>query len=169
MADPISTAWAALRAANLHKSDALHAQAARFGATGIISAVVDVALTWLLQVGLGLMGQAGARSVGFVAGTLVAYLLNRKFTFRAKFSVRRFIAVAALYFVSWLANVEIYQRVFAWLHQSTTFTDTQILPLAYFVAQGITTVVNFVVQRSIIFRPPRRVKRGGGSPRGRRA
>lgn len=156
MADPISTAWAALRAANLHKSDALHAQAARFTMTGLISAGIDISLTWLLQVGFGVLGQGWARSVGYIAGTSVATLLNRKFTFRAKFSLRRFIAVAVLYLVSWLANVEIYQRLFTWLHEATVLTETPVLLIAYAVAQGVTTAVNFVVQRSIIFRAPRK-------------
>ncbi|WP_394281449.1 GtrA family protein [Corynebacterium sp.] len=153
MADPISTAWAALRAANLHKSDALHAQAARFGLSGLISASIDVGLTWLLQVGLGVLGQGYARSVGYIAGTLVAYILNRRFTFREKFSARRFVAVVALYFVSWLLNVEIYQSLFGWLHENTVLTQTPVLLIAYAVAQSITTAINFVVQRSIIFRP----------------
>ncbi|WP_018296752.1 GtrA family protein [Corynebacterium lubricantis] len=156
MADPISTAWAALRAANLHKSDALHAQAARFGMTGLVSAGLDVALTWILQVGLGVLGQGWARSVGYIVGTTVATILNRKFTFRAPFSLRRFIAVAVLYFVSWLANVEIYQRVFTWLHEATVLTETPVLLIAYVIAQGITTTINFVVQRSVIFKPPRK-------------
>ncbi|WIM67873.1 GtrA family protein [Corynebacterium breve] len=155
MADPISTAWAALRAANLHKSDALHAQAARFGATGAISAGVDVTLTWLLQIGLGVLGQGWARSVGYVAGTFVAYLLNRRFTFRAQFSKRRFVAVIALYTLSWLANVELYHRIFVWLHEATVLTETPVLLIAYAISQGLITVVNFVVQRSVIFRPPR--------------
>lgn len=154
MADPISTAWAALREANLHKSDALHAQATRFGSIGLLSAGIDVVVTWVLQVGLGVLGQGYARSAGYIAGTLVAYFLNRRFTFRQKFSLRRFIAVAVLYFLSWLLNVEIYQQTFSWLQEFTGLSETPVLLLAYVVAQSITTVINFVVQRSIIFRPP---------------
>ncbi|WP_237559296.1 GtrA family protein [Corynebacterium pilosum] len=80
-------------------------------------------------------------------------MLNRRFTFREKFSARRFVAVVVLYFVSWLLNVEIYQSLFGWLHENTVLTQTPVLLIAYAVAQSITTAINFVVQRSIIFRP----------------
>lgn len=47
----------------------------------MLAALIDVSLTWLLQIGFGLLSADPARAVGFIIGTWAAYLLNRRWTF----------------------------------------------------------------------------------------
>ncbi len=81
MAAASSWTWrgAAQRAS---RSTSLRAQSAKFAVTGgVLAALIDVSLTWLLQIGFGLLSADPARAVGFIIGTWAAYLLNRRWTF----------------------------------------------------------------------------------------
>ena len=89
MSNPIASA-PAIEAAAEGKS--LKTQGIRFIISGGISAVVDLGLTFILQVLVG-TGPGLARSIGFVFGTLTAYLINRRWTFQAAPSLRRFLLV----------------------------------------------------------------------------
>ena len=88
-----------------------------------------------------------AKAIGFICGTTCAYIINRRWTFRASPSTARFIAVALLYCCTFFVNVGIYTWLaHVWEH---TFLNSLI---AYVIAQGTATVINFVVQRVVIFR-----------------
>ena len=121
-------------------------QIIRFIITGAGSAVLDYGLTMLLQHGLG--AQAGlAKAAGFILGTTVAYLINRRWTFRAEPSTARFFAVFALYAVTFAVNVGLYTVL------SHQWDDTALYSaLAFVIAQGVATIINFIVQRAVIFR-----------------
>ena len=93
------------------------------------------------------VGVTLAKAIGFVLGTTTAYLINRRWTFNAAPSRARFFAVVALYGVTFAVQVGIY----TWLYQ--------VLPdgfwyanVAFVVAQGTATVINFLVQRFVIFK-----------------
>ncbi|WP_281279427.1 GtrA family protein [Corynebacterium tapiri] len=118
--------------------------------TGVAAAVLDLALTWLLQVGLGVFDDFWARSAGWLAGTVLAYKMNRRWTFGAKSSKRRFSATMLTYVITYVANVWIYRRIFALLIDD--MGKNLALLLAFMVAQAVATVVNFGVQRLVIFR-----------------
>lgn len=128
MAAASSRTWrgAAQRAS---RSTSLRAQSAKFAVTGALAALIDVSLTWLLQIGFGLLSADPARAVGFIIGTWAAYLLNRRWTFQAKATAVRFAGVLATYGVTFVVNM-----------------------VAFAISQGTATVVNFAVQRWIIFR-----------------
>ncbi|EFQ80014.1 MULTISPECIES: GtrA family protein [Corynebacterium] len=128
MAAASSRTWrgAAQRAS---RSTSLRAQSAKFAVTGALAALIDVSLTWLLQIGFGLLSADPARAVGFIVGTWAAYLLNRRWTFQAKATAVRFAGVLATYGVTFVVNM-----------------------VAFAISQGTATVVNFAVQRWIIFR-----------------
>ncbi|MFC4606088.1 GtrA family protein [Rhodococcus kronopolitis] len=124
----------------------LKTQLVRFVLTGALSAVVDFTVTMLLQGGLGLP-RAVAKSVGFVLGTTTAYLINRRWTFNAPPSRARFVAVVALYAVTFAVQVGIYTAL------GEVWSDTLLYnALAFVIAQGVATVINFVVQRAVIFK-----------------
>ncbi len=125
-ASPRTWRGAAQRAS---RSTSLRAQSAKFAVTGALAALIDVSLTWLLQIGFGLLSADPARAVGFIVGTWVAYLLNRRWTFQAKATAVRFAGVLAAYGVTFVVNM-----------------------VAFAISQGTATVVNFAVQRWIIFR-----------------
>lgn len=125
-ASPRTWRGAAQRAS---RSTSLRAQSAKFAVTGALAALIDVSLTWLLQIGFGLLSADPARAVGFIVGTWAAYLLNRRWTFQAKATAVRFAGVLATYGVTFVVNM-----------------------VAFVISQGTATVVNFAVQRWIIFR-----------------
>ena len=137
---PISDRRSALR---------LRDQLLRFVITGGLSAVVDFGLLVLLMA-LGL-GHTSAKAASFVAGTTTAYLINRRWTFRATPSARRFVAVVVLYALTFALQVGLFSLLFVGLTaQGLTRLPVQVI--AFVIAQGVATTVNFVVHRSVIFR-----------------
>ena len=127
----------------------LRTQLVRFVLTGGLSAVVDFGLLVLLM-HLGL-GHTPAKALSFVAGTTTAYLINRRWTFRAEPSRRRFLAVVVLYAVTFALQVGLFSVLFTWLN-AHGFSLPVVQVVGFVVAQGVATTVNFVVQRAVIFR-----------------
>jgi putative flippase GtrA len=135
--------------AQLRQPVELRGQLVRFVITGGLSAVVDFGLLVILMA-LGL-GHTLAKAVSFVAGTTTAYLINRRWTFRAAPSTRRFAAVVVLYALTFALQVGIFSLLFTILTaQGLSRLPVQVI--AFVIAQGVATTVNFVVQRSVIFR-----------------
>lgn len=124
----------------------LKTQIVRFTLTGGLSAVVDYGIYSVLLNLIGLPVSV-AKSISFVAGTTTAYLINRRWTFQAPPSRARFIAVVLLYAVTFAVQVGINQVLYA-----TLPGDWWRQPLAFVIAQGTATVINFVVQRAVIFK-----------------
>ena len=76
---------------------------------GALAALIDVSLTWLLQIGFGLLSADPARAVGFIIGSWAAYLLNRRWTFQAEATAVRFASVLATYGVTFVVNMVAYK------------------------------------------------------------
>jgi putative flippase GtrA len=123
----------------------LKTQVWRFIATGGLAAIVDFSLyVALLAVGLHVNV---AKTLSFIAGTTTAYLINRRWTFQAPPSTARFIAVVVLYAVTFTVQVGI-NYVFYMALEDKAWR----VPVAFVIAQGTATVINFIVQRAVIFR-----------------
>lgn len=124
-------------------------QLVRFVATGGLSAVVDFGLLVVLMA-LGL-GHTPAKALSFLAGTTTAYLINRRWTFQATASARRFAAIVVLYGLTFVLQVGLFSVLFDVL---TRYGATVLVrqTVGFVIAQGVATVVNFVVQRTVIFR-----------------
>jgi putative flippase GtrA len=123
----------------------LTTQAWRFIVTGGLSAIVDFGL-YVLFLHLGLHVNV-AKTLSFIAGTTTAYLINRRWTFQAPPSKARFIAVCALYAVTYTVQIGI-----NYLFYTVLDDKPWRVPVAFVIAQGTATVINFVVQRAVIFR-----------------
>ncbi len=123
----------------------LKTQALRFLITGGLSAVVDFGL-YVAFLALGLHVNV-AKTFSFIAGTTTAYLINRRWTFQAPPSKARFLAVVALYALTYLVQVGI-----NYLFYLKFAGQPWQVPVAFVIAQGTATVINFIVQRTVIFR-----------------
>lgn len=117
----------------------------RFVLTGGLSAIVDFGL-YVAFLAAGLHVNV-AKTLSFIAGTTTAYLINRRWTFQAPPSRARFIAVVVLYAVTYAVQVGI-NYVFYMQFENQPWR----VPVAFVIAQGTATVINFIVQRAVIFR-----------------
>lgn len=123
----------------------LAGQLGRFVAVGVLSALVDFGVYHVL-LGLGTWVHA-AKAVSFVCGTTTAYLLNRRFTFAATGGPGRFAGFVLLYSTTFALNIGMNALALAVLPATGLRTS-----LAWVVAQGSATVVNFVLLRAVVFR-----------------
>lgn len=127
----------------------LRSQLTRFVITGGLSAVVDFGvLSLLMAFGL---GHTPAKAISFVCGTTTAYLINRRWTFRAEPSRRRFAAVVVLYAVTFALQVGLFALLYPFL-LGRGLSEAAVRVVAFVIAQGVATTVNFIVQRAVIFR-----------------
>ena len=127
----------------------LRTQLVRFTLSGGLAALVDFGvLSALMALG---MDATWAKACSWVAGTLTAYAINRRWTFQAESSGKRFAVTMGLYAVTFAAQVGIFAALFPaavdWLGDELAGRV-----LAFVVAQGVATTINFIVQRMVIFR-----------------
>jgi putative flippase GtrA len=123
----------------------LVAQLTRFVLVGGGAAVVDYS-SYQALLALGLWVHL-AKALAFILGTTTAYLINRRWTFQAAHSHARLIAVCVLYALTFAVQVGI-NYFFYMQFESQPWR----VPVAFVIAQGTATVINFIVQRSLIFR-----------------
>jgi putative flippase GtrA len=122
-------------------------QLGRFVLIGGFCALVDFGVYQaLLQLGLWVHL---AKAISFIAGTTTAYFLNRRFTFAAgrRDGAGQVGGFALLYTVTFFVNVGTNALLLTLLPPS----GWEIL-LAWVVAQGTATTINFVLLRTVVFR-----------------
>lgn len=123
-------------------------QMIRFVGIGVFAAGVDFG-SYTLILHFGVWADL-ARACSFTLGTTTAYLLNRRFTFRAKgggATVARFVA---LYGTTFFVTVGV-NALFLWLLHGWSLAVTA----SWVISQGTATVINFVMLRLVVFREPR--------------
>jgi putative flippase GtrA len=123
----------------------LSTQLIRFALVGGLSAMVDYS-SYQALLALGLWVHL-AKALGFIAGTTTAYLINRRWTFQSRGGRAQLASVMTLYGITFVAQVGMNAVMLALLPSSRGE-----ITYAFVVAQGIATCINFIVQRTVIFR-----------------
>lgn len=124
----------------------LAAQLSRFVVVGVLSAFVDFGVYHAL-LSLGTWVHL-AKAVSFILGTTTAYLLNRRFTFTAtEGGSARFAGFVLLYGTTFAINIGMNALMLAVLPQLPFRTS-----VAWVIAQGTATLINFVMLRTVVFR-----------------
>jgi len=117
---------------------------ARFLVVGACTVGVDFVVyrsLLLLQV-----PTVAAKATSFVVATMLAYVLNRRWTFSAEGDRRTVIAFAGLYACTLVANVTVNSVVLRLARGVPA--DVEI---AFLAAQAVSTTINFLVMRHLIF------------------
>ena len=121
-------------------------QATAFVLVGGLCAVIDYGgYSALLALGVGVHV---AKAASFTLGTTAAFFLNRRFTFGVSaVGARQVAGYALLYLTTFIANVLVNALA---LHLLPPFRVEYAV--AWLVAQGVATAVNFAVLRGVVFR-----------------
>lgn len=134
-----------MAAPQLEARSRLSTQLIRFVLVGGVAAIVDYSIyQGLLATGLWVHL---AKALSFIAGTTTAYLINRRWTFHSRGDRTEFASVMALYGITFVVQVGMNAAMLALLPP----IRGQIT-CAFVVAQGFATSINFIVQRTVIFR-----------------
>ncbi|MFT3875494.1 MAG: GtrA family protein [Propioniciclava sp.] len=126
----------------------LSTQLTRFVLTGGLSAVVDYGL---LVAGMAFgLGYSAAKAISWVFGTITAYAINSRWTFNSTGRKGAFAAVVVLYLTTFAVQVGTFTLIYPLFE---AWWGSGVASFAGFViAQGLATTVNFIVQRTFIFR-----------------
>lgn len=114
----------------------------RFIIVGILSVFTDMGFYYLFttngfQVNL-------SKLISFVLGAILGFIMNKSWTFRSKGNTHKEILMfAVLYFISLNANV---------FSNKWILDSYHLKLLAFIVATGISTIINYLGQKFIVFR-----------------
>ena len=117
---------------------------------GVGCAVLDFGITYSLNEFMGVQRDF-SKAVGWVFGTLAAYVLNSRFSFNAKINAKKAGAVFVLYAVTFAVQMVL------WRVTDSPLTSLGLVNpwkdvVSFVIAQGVATVTNFELQRHLIFR-----------------
>jgi putative flippase GtrA len=116
-------------------------QLGRFVLIGGFCAMVDFGVYQLL-LWLGVWIHL-AKAISFIAGTTTAFFLNRRFTFNASGGAGQLGGFVLLYTVTFFVNVGT---------NALVLSLGVPIPLAWVIAQGLATAINFVMLRTVVFK-----------------
>lgn len=131
-------------------SSTLKQQLIPFLVIGVGCAVIDFGITHSLIEFMGVQRDL-AKAVGWVFGTLAAYVLNSKFSFDAKINAKKASAVFVLYAVTFAVQMVLWRVTDSPLTNLGLVNPWKNL-VSFVIAQGVATVTNFELQRHLIFR-----------------
>lgn len=120
-------------------------QLLRFGLTGALAGIIDYSgLQLLIQTGL--LSEL-AKTLSYVLGSTVAYLINRIWTFPSQGDAREKLRVTGAYGLALCLNVSAYAALRYLLpHMPWKIT------VCWLFAQVLATTCNFLLQRDLVFR-----------------
>lgn len=119
----------------------LNKELQRFIVAGLSAVGTDLGCYYLL---LNLFVHNVAKTISFLLGTIVAYIINKYWTFqKSEKSYSEILRFAILYSLTLSANV---------LTNKLVLDKTGIVLLAFLFATGVSTVLNFIGQKFWVFK-----------------
>lgn len=116
-------------------------QMIRFVFSGLLAVSTDLLVYYLL---FNKIDYSFAKGIAFLTGTFVAYTLNKYWTFeQKKFSTSQLFKFLLLYVFSLGVNI---------LMNSLILDEYEIVLLAFLVATGLSTIINFIGQKFWVFK-----------------
>ncbi len=113
----------------------------RFLVAGFSAVGTDLIVYYLL---LKFLDHSIAKTISFIAGTIVAYFINKYWTFEKHTkSIKEVISFALLYTITLFANVGVNDLV---------MNKFNFVILAFLVATVVSTILNFIGQKWWVFR-----------------
>lgn len=107
------------------------------------SAVITDCAVYYLLLWFGI-GTAESKLCGFVTGSLVGFIINRSWTFKSHGAVPvQLVKYALLYICSAFFNT---------ITNEITIKYTSVIWIAFLVATGVSTVINYLGQKYFVFR-----------------
>ena len=131
-------------------SSTLKRQLVPFLLVGVGCAFIDFGITYSLNEFMGVQRDF-SKAVGWVFGTLAAYVLNSRFSFNAKINAKKAGAVFVLYAVTFAVQMVLWRVTDSPL-SSLGLVNPWKDVVSFVIAQGVATVTNFELQRHLIFR-----------------
>jgi putative flippase GtrA len=99
------------------------------------------------------MGPSPAKTLSFIAATMVSYTLNKFWTFKqAEHSWREMFSFALLYSVSLIANVLVNKIALFIVHVHVPPLVQVEYQIAWLMATGTSTVLNYIGQKFWVFK-----------------
>ena len=129
----------------------LKRQLTSFIVIGISVTLLDFIIYELLS---SIISYVLAKTISFITGSITAYLLNKFFTFRQpSHSTAESIRFAALYTLTLVVNVSVNQLCLTVLPQIGRLAESWqiVVIMAFIVATGFSTVLNFIGQKLWVF------------------
>ncbi len=122
----------------------------KFVLVGAFSALVDFGSTALFTFVFG-ANDGVAKTLGFILGTLTAYFINRRWTFKAEPSAKKFVITMITYALTFAVQWGLYMLSIPWLTEAG-LSDFWVRLFSFVIAQGTATILNFLIQRFLIFK-----------------
>ena len=119
-----------------------------FLVVGSITVFIDF-VVYRLTVGLEFLEPSVAKTVSFLVGMIFAFVANKKFTFQSQSpSKEEIFPFLCTYALSLVVNIFVHSQVFKY------YTFAFKHEVAFLMATGASTVMNFLGMKFLVFRAP---------------
>lgn len=114
----------------------------RFLIAGFTAVGTDASVYYLL---INFLSYSPAKATSFISGTIVAFIINKYWTFKIpKKSYTEMVKFGLLYLFSLTVNVS--------LNKLSLIIMPEFIALAFLIATGASTIINFIGQKFWIFK-----------------
>lgn len=115
----------------------------RFLFIGILAVIIDAIVYFFLTFNFNISHELSKR-ISFICGAIFAFYFNRNFVFKVKNKkINQYFMFSILYLISFLLNSLTHDII---LH------NTNIIYMAFLTATTVSTIINFLGQKFIVFK-----------------